>query len=361
MRAVIFSEVGQELAVEDVEALDPGPHDVVVRIEATGLCGTDLHLLRGSLPHPAPAVMGHEAAGCVEAVGSAVARVRVGDRVVASPAPCCGACWYCSQGEPSLCEALGRLLMTPRVRRKDGSKASGMVGLGSFADMMTVDESSVVAVQTDLPAEQLALVGCGVTTGLGAALVRARVQPGATVAVIGCGAVGLSVVQGARIAGAARIIGIDLNDQKRAVSLRVGATDAIDPSEGDVGKQVRELTGGRGVDYAFEAVGRSDTTAQAIEIARPGGSIVIVGAPAPDDRLDIPLAEFFMAEKKVMSTRFGTVDIRRDFPRFVRLAETGQLDLASLVSRVVTLDDSAVATAFDDLERGETIRTVFVP
>ncbi len=361
MQATVFSEVGKAPSVEEVDPIEPGRNDVVVRIAASGVCASDHHVLLGSLPFPTPLILGHEAAGTVEAVGSGVTRVSPGDRVIASPDPCCAVCWYCAQGQPTLCEALPRISTTPRVRRADGSIAFGMVGLGTFAEFMTVDEASVVPVETDLPFEQLALIGCGVTTGVGAVLVRARVQAGSSVVVVGCGGVGLSVIQGARIAGAETIVAIDPVEARRKAALGMGATAGFDPGEGDAADRVRSLTDGRGADYVFEAVGRPETCVQSIDLARPGGTFVLVGAPAPGDRLDISLWEFFGDAKTVMTTRFGSVDIRRDIPRFVKLAESGLLDLASLVTRTAPLETGEVNAAFTALERGEAVRTVLVP
>jgi S-(hydroxymethyl)glutathione dehydrogenase/alcohol dehydrogenase len=254
-----------------------------------------------------------------------------------------------------------RITAIPRASRGDGTAAFSMVGLGTFADMMTVDEASVVKVETDLPDEQLALVGCGVTTGVGAALVCAEVQPGSSVGVVGCGGVGLSVIQGSRIAGAVQIIAVDPIESRRVAAVASGATAVIDPGDGDVLEQVRSLTGGRGVDYSFEVVGRPSTTHDAISMARPGGTVVIVGAPGPTDRLDLSLWDLFIAQKTVKTTRFGSVHIRRDIPRFVALAEAGLLDLASLITGVVPLETETVNQAFEALESGTAVRTVFTP
>src|SRR5215218_4530388 len=209
MRAAVYVEQDQPLVVEELTALDPGPSDVVVQIGASGVCHSDLSVSNGTLPLPPPAILGHEGAGTVEWVGSEVTRVKKGDRIVATFVPACGACWYCVHGRSNLCEETGAVMMVPRANRADGTPVPGFTGLGTFSDTMTISESQAVKVETDLPDDQLALIGCGVTTGVGAALNTAEVEPGSSVAVIGCGGVGQAVIQGARIAGAGRIIAVD--------------------------------------------------------------------------------------------------------------------------------------------------------
>src|SRR5881397_240994 len=252
MKAAMCLEQDQPLAVEDVTPLDPGPDDVIVRITASGVCHSDLSVINGTLP-AGKVVLGHEGTGVVEKVGADVTRLAVGDRVIGSFIPACGVCWYCLHGQSNLCAETYSVMFMPRVRRANGEELQAMTGLGTFAEMMTVSHHSVVKVESDLPDEQLALIGCGVTTGVGAALNTAAVAPGSTVAVFGCGGVGQSVVQGARIAGAARIVAVDPVELKRTSALRLGATDALDPTEGDAVEQIRSLTGGHGVDYAFDA------------------------------------------------------------------------------------------------------------
>ncbi|HMC52539.1 MAG TPA: Zn-dependent alcohol dehydrogenase, partial [Acidimicrobiales bacterium] len=300
MRAAIFTGVDEPLSVEKVEPIAPGPRDVVVRVAASGVCHSDLSIARGYVAFPPPTVLGHEGTGEVLEVGREVQRVAVGDTVVASFVPACGSCWFCLRDQSNLCETSLGMSVTPRVRRSDGSQASCMTGLGTFAEAMTVDESSVVKVETDLPPEQLALIGCGVTTGVGAALNTARVRPGSTVAVIGCGGVGQSVLQGARIAGAARIIAVDPVELKRKTAEQLGATDLVDPSKGDPVQQVLDLTGGRGADYSFEVIGLSETVQQAYAMARRGGTAVIVGMPRSESTVTLPGFSLFYDEKKLM-------------------------------------------------------------
>ena len=222
-------------------------------------------------------VLGHEGAGTVREVGDEVTKVKAGDRIVASFIPACGTCWFCLHDASHLCDNEMHVMMSMRGNRPDGSQYMAMTGLGTFAEAMTCNESSIVKIESDLPDEQLALIGCGVTTGVGAALNTAAVQPGSTVAVIGCGGVGQAVIQGARIAGASRIIAVDPVEMKRKTAEQLGATDFVDPSAGDPVAQVQQLTGGRGVDYAFEVIGLPETTLQAYNMIRKGGTAVMVG------------------------------------------------------------------------------------
>jgi S-(hydroxymethyl)glutathione dehydrogenase/alcohol dehydrogenase len=358
MRAAVFTTVNQPLSVEDVTALDPGERDVVVRVGASGVCHSDLSISRGYTGGGGPQILGHEGAGVVEEVGSGVTRVKVGDRIIASFAPSCGRCFFCLRDQANLCSGSYGLMTVPRVKRADGSLAHCMTGLGTFSEYMTLDESSVVKVQTDLPDEQLALIGCGVTTGVGAALNTAKIVPGSSVAVIGCGGVGQSVIQGARIAGAGHIIAIDPVELKRKTAEQLGATDLVDPSAGDPVEAVKALTGGRGADYAFEVIGLPETIEQAYKSARRGGTVVIVGMPRVDAKVTLSAWGLFYDEKRTLGCYYGSAQVQRDFPRFVELVETGRLDIGSMVSRRIKLDE--VNDAFRAMEAGEVIRSVIV-
>jgi S-(hydroxymethyl)glutathione dehydrogenase/alcohol dehydrogenase len=358
VKVAIAYDVGQPLVVEDHPVPDIGPRDVAVRIAASGICHTDLVVLAGGSPTPMPVVAGHEACGTVEAVGPEVRRVRVGDRVLASVSPACGSCWWCLRGMTNMCERGPLLRNQPRFHTSDGRPVFPVAGCGSFAEAMVVDEASVVPVQTDLPDEQLALLGCGVTTGLAAALVTGDVQPGSSVAVIGCGGVGQSVVQGARIAGASMIIAIDPAADRRNASLRLGATHGIDPTEQDPVAQVRELTSGRGADYTFEAVGKPALMTQAYEMARNYGSVVLIGMPDFSESFTISAASAVFSCKRILGTAVGGAQILRDFPRFIGFAESGQLDIGSMVSHRITLDQ--VNDGIAAMERADGTRTVIV-
>lgn len=358
MKAAVAYESGTPLVVEDLELPAVGPRDVLVRIAASGVCHTDLNVIDGLSALPLPMVPGHEACGTVEEVGGEVRRVKPGDRVLASVSPACGSCWWCVNGHSNHCELKSKVSATPRFTLPDGRSAPALCGCGTFAEAMVVDEASVVAVQTDLADEELALLGCGVTTGLGAALNTAEVRAGSSVAVIGCGGVGQAVVQGASIAGAATIIAIDLSASRRQASLDAGATHAIDPAEGDVVAQVRALTSGRGVDYSFEAVGIPELMVQAFDMARTAGVVTLVGMPPKDAQLTLPATSAIFSGKRLAGSVVGGAQILRDFPRFIRLAEAGRLDLGSMVSHRIALAD--INDGIERLRRTDGLRTVIV-
>jgi S-(hydroxymethyl)glutathione dehydrogenase/alcohol dehydrogenase len=358
VRAAVFEEIGAPLSVEHVTPGEPGPRDVVVRVMASGVCHSDLSVVDGTIPLRKPAILGHEGAGLVESVGTQVTRVAPGDRVIASFIPACGACRACLAGRSNLCDATRAISRQRRGARADGSALQPMSGLGTFAEAMVCDEMSIVKVETDLPDEQLALIGCGVTTGVGAVLNTAQVEPGSSVAVVGCGGVGQSVVQGAGIAGAGRIIAIDPVAMKRETALALGATDAIDPADGSVVEQVHALTDGVGVDYAFEAIGNPAMIREAFELTRPGGACVVVGVPRADADLSFPAMGLIFGERRVLGSLYGSAQVRRDFPRLVRLAESGELQLDAMVSRRIHLHE--VNDAFAALRAGEVIRSVIV-
>jgi S-(hydroxymethyl)glutathione dehydrogenase/alcohol dehydrogenase len=356
MKAAVYVGDSTSLSIEQLQPSPPGPRDLIVEIGASGVCHSDLSIMRGYVPVPPGMVLGHEGAGRVVEVGAEVSRVKKGDRVVASFVPACGACWHCLREQSELCERENEVSMQMRGSRPDGSPYFCMTGLGTFSDTMTVDEASVVKVDTDLPDAQLALIGCGVTTGVGAALNTAKVRPGSTVAVLGCGGVGQAVIQGARIAGASRIIAIDPQELKRKTATRLGATDVIDPSKADPVEQVKALTGGRGTDYAFEVIGLPETILTTYNMARRGGEVIIVGMARFDAQFSLPAFGIFFEQKTVRGCKYGSAQVRRDFPRFVDLIETGRLDTSSMVSKTIKLDN--VNDAFRAMEAGEVIRSV---
>jgi S-(hydroxymethyl)glutathione dehydrogenase/alcohol dehydrogenase len=356
MRAAVFTETGGDLSIENVEPAPPGPRDVVVELGASGVCHSDLSLKNGYVGIMPGTILGHEGTGRVVEVGAEVSRVQPGDRIIASFIPACGTCWYCLHDESHLCDTEMAVMMSMRGARPDGSQYMAMTGLGTFAEAMTCNEASIVKIESDLPDEQLALIGCGVTTGVGAALNTAEVQPGTTVAVIGCGGVGQAVIQGARIAGASRIIAVDPVEMKRKTAEQLGATDFVDPSAGDPVAQVQQLTGGRGVDYAFDVIGLPETTLQAYNMIRKGGTAVMVGMTRAEAQLTIPTFDLFFNEKTLKGSKYGSGQVRRDFQRFIDLIETGRLDTSTMVSRTIALDE--VNEAFRAMEAGEVIRSV---
>jgi S-(hydroxymethyl)glutathione dehydrogenase/alcohol dehydrogenase len=358
MRAAIWTGVDEALSVEEVTPLPPGSGEAVVRIDASGVCHSDHAVIHGKLPWEPPAILGHEVSGTVIEVGPDVTRVSVGDRVISSGLPACGECFMCVGGQPHLCELTFVISASPRAIRADGSKVTTFASLGGFAEMMTVPEVSLVPVRTDLPAEQIALIGCALTTGVGSVFNTAQVPPGATVTIVGLGGIGLSAVQGARIAGASRIFAVDPIAHKREAARVQGATDLIDPADGDPVEQIRALTAGRGTDHALEAVGRTDALLTAYRCARRGGVVTMVGMPPADSSLTLPGLELFLDAKEIRVSNMGSAQIRRDFPRLVALAENGRLDIASMITRRIDLD--AINDAFRAMDAGEEIRTVIV-
>jgi S-(hydroxymethyl)glutathione dehydrogenase / alcohol dehydrogenase len=338
MRVAVAYDAGQPLVLEDLPVPVLGPRDVLVRLTASGICHTDLNVINGLSALPLPIVPGHEGCGIVEETGSEVRRARVGDRVLASVTPACGACWWCVRGMSNHCELNPDVKAAQRFELKTGQRAAAVCGCGTFAEAMVVHEASVVPVRTDLPDSELALLGCGVTTGLGAALNTAAVTPGSSVAVIGCGGVGQAVIQGARIAGAAVIIAIDPVPARREAAARAGATHAVDPAAASPVEQVRALTEGRGADYAFEVVGRPELMVQAFDMARTAGTVTLVGMPALTDTLTLPAIQAVFSGKRLAGSVVGGAQILRDFPRFIRLAEAGLLDLGSMISHRIKLE-----------------------
>ena len=358
MRAAVAYEPGKPLVLEDLAVPAVGPRDVLVRIAASGICHTDLTVIRGLSALPLPIVPGHEACGTVEEVGPEVRRVKPGDRVLASVSPACGSCWWCLNEMSNHCEMGPKVQAAKRFEVASGQKAGAVCGCGTFAEAMVVDEASLVPVETALPDEQLALLGCGVTTGVGAALNTARVTPGSSVAVIGCGGVGQSVVQGARIAGASMIIAVDPADGRRLASLELGATHVVDPRQADPVEQVRDLTGGRGADFTFEVVGQPELMVQAFNMARVEGAVTLVGMPARNATFTLPAIPAVFSGKRIAGSAVGGSQILRDMPRFIRLAETGQLRLESMISHRIKLEEINEGIAL--LDRAEGVRTVIL-
>jgi S-(hydroxymethyl)glutathione dehydrogenase/alcohol dehydrogenase len=358
MRAAVAVGVNVPLVIEDLEITGFSPHDVVVQVTASGVCHSDVNPLRGRSPAPGwPVILGHEGTGMVAEVGAQVESLRVGDRVIGSFVPSCGHCRWCVDGQTNLCPDF---FAAPRsvLSRSDGTPVYSFDALGTFADQMVVSQRSVVKVETDLPAEQVALIGCGVTTGVCAVLNTAKVPAGASVVVLGAGGVGQSVVQGARIAGASTIIAVDPVEIKREMAIRMGATHALDPSVIDTLAAVRELTKGYGTDFAFETAGRPDTARDGFSMLRRGGTLTLVGA---NDAAAMPqwgLKEWMISEKRVLGSLYGSAQVHRDFPRLIRMAEAGLLQLDSMVSRRLSLHD--INDGLGAIERGEVIRSVVV-
>jgi len=363
MRAALLEASGSDLRVDHVTIEDPRPGHVLVRIAGCGVCHSDLSLVDGTFPCPVPVVLGHEAAGVVEAVGAAVDEVAVGDHVVLTACPPCGACYWCVRGEASLCVASQAIQTntfpdgTTGLARGDALVYRGL-GVAGFAEYAVVPARAAVKIPTDVSLEIASVIGCAVQTGVGAVLNTARVEAGATVLVMGLGGIGLSVVQGARVAGAARIIAADPVAHRREAAARFGATDVIDPGAEDVLARVQSLTG-VGVDYAFDAAGRARLVELGITATRPGGTTVSVGAASLEETITISTpALFTVSERKLIGCVLGSCNALRDIPRLVALWQAGQLDLAGLVTRQRPLAE--INLAMDDLRAGRGIRTVLV-
>jgi S-(hydroxymethyl)glutathione dehydrogenase/alcohol dehydrogenase len=350
---------GEPLTIELVDSRPLADSAVRVSVDASGVCHSDLTILRNGMGGLAPVILGHEACGTVLEVGSLVRHVKPDDRVIGSFVPVCGSCWNCVNARTQFCTQLIPIALKAHWTNQEREPVWSMSGLGTFSEEMVVDQSSVVVVESDLPAEQLALLGCSVMTGIGAVLNTAAVPPGSTVAVIGCGGVGQFVVQGAKIAGAVRVIAIDPIQAKREAALLNGATDLIDPTKGSAVEEVMALTGGRGVDFAFEVVGMPHLIHAAFQMCRVGGSTVAVGMPTDGATLTLNAAEIFSTEKRIIGSFYGSGQVRRDFHRLIAYVESGALDLQRAVSRTIQLDE--VNAALDSLESGDDIRTVIVP
>jgi S-(hydroxymethyl)glutathione dehydrogenase/alcohol dehydrogenase len=355
VNAAFFVEPGGPLLVDKVTARPPGPRDVVVKLGAAGICHTDAIVSSGVLPCP-PAILGHEGAGTVEWVGADVTGLRVGDRVIGLTISRCGTCANCRRGAPYLCPTAG-LFGEPRAVRGDGTELVTTNGLGTFAEAMTVSADGVLAVRTEIPDEQLALVGCAITTGYGAVHNAAAVAAGATVVVIGCGGVGQAVVQASRIAGAARVIAVEPVAAKRELALRLGATDALDPSGGgSIADAVRDL-GLDGADHVFDTVGSTSTVRDSYAALRRGGGVVVIGIG--DLRTDYAVPGSLVIDaKQVMGCVFGNADVDRDVPRIIELIERGELDVEAMIGEVIELHAAPTALAALHDGAGSGLRTV---
>ncbi|MBI3832251.1 MAG: Zn-dependent alcohol dehydrogenase [Planctomycetes bacterium] len=362
-RAAVLSEPNTPFRIEELDLEAPRAGEALVKVAACGVCHSDWHLVTGATKHPLPLVAGHEGAGVVEAVGPGVTRVKPGDHVALNWAPNCGTCFYCTHGRPSLCEAYtaptwaGTMMDgTPRLSR-NGKPVYHYCALASFSERAVVPQECCVPLDRRVPFPVAALIGCAVTTGVGGVLNTAQVAAGSSVAVFGAGGVGLSIVMGARLAGAARIVAIDRADAKRTIAKQFGATDALLAGP-DVVAQIRALTGGRGADYVFEAIGIPALQEQCVEAARPGGTIVFSGIAPMGSATNIPGAILTRQEKTVMGSYYGTADTARDFPRFAELFLQGKLPLDRLVSRTFKLEE--INEAFAEMLKGETARGVIV-
>lgn len=358
MKAAVFREVNQPLTIEEVQIDKPKPREVLVRTAATGVCHSDLHFIDGFYPIPTPVILGHESAGIVEAVGSDVSYVQPGDHIITCLSVFCGHCDYCTEGRLSLCESMEMQRGKEDIPRlsQDSQRVGQFAQLSSFAEQMLVHEHALVKVTKDMPLDRAALIGCAVMTGVGAVFHTAAVEPGATVAVFGCGGVGLACINGAAIAGAGRIIAVDPMPSKLELAKNFGATDVINASETDPVAQIKEWTGG-GVHYAFEAVGLKVTAEQSFQALRTGGTSTIIGMIPVGTQIELHGPEF-LNEKKMQGSKMGSNRFRTDMPRLIDFYMAGKLKLDEMISQRIHLDQ--INDAMDELHKGSIARSVIV-
>lgn len=354
MRAAVMIDTSGALTIVDLVIDKPRNHEVLVRTVGSGLCHSDLHYLDHpglAATLPLPALLGHECAGIVEEVGSDVTYVKPGDHVITCLSAFCGECEFCLCGRPVLCSQSPRMRgpgSKPRLTFEGGEPVTQLAGIAGFAEQLLVHEHAVVKIDPDYPLDRAAIIGCGVATGLGSVLNSAAVRPGSTVAIIGCGGVGLAIVQGAVIAGARRVIVIDTHASKFELARSLGATDCVDASNGDPVEEIVEMTLG-GVDYSFEAIGLKSTAQQSFEMLRPGGIATIVGL-GRGQSCEIDMVKLVGGERSVKGSMMGSGPFRSDLPRYIELDQQGRLNLGAMIDSQITLDD--IDDGFDAMRQG---------
>jgi len=363
IRAALLREPNRPFEIETLDLDEPKSGEVLVRIAAVGVCHSDWHLASGATKHPMPVVAGHEGAGAVEAIGPDVADIQVDDHVILNWAPSCGRCFYCLRDRPNLCDTYtgpiwaGTMLDgTTRLSLK-GAPVYSYCGLAAFATHTVVPRQSCVVIRKDVPLESACLVGCAVATGVGAAMFTAKVQPGDTVLVFGCGGVGLNVIQGARICGAGQIIAVDTRMEKIWVAKHFGA-QSVFLAEDDIVKIIRDRTGGRGADHVFEAIGNPALQEKAFECVRPGGTLTLAGLAPMGSTTNFPSAVIARQEKTIRGSYYGTVNAQRDFPMLIELYSAGKLNLDDLITRRYSL--AQINDAYRDMLAGQLARGVIV-
>ena len=361
MKAAIFHGAHQQLTIEELELDKPMAREIIVKTAATGGCHSDLHFVDGLYPFPSPAVLGHEAAGVVEEVGELVNYVKPGDHVIACLSVFCGNCEQCLTGHPNLCR-------DPSTRRAPsdppkltfagkGTPVNQFANISSFAERMLLHENAVVKIREDMPLDRAALIGCGVMTGVGAVLNTAKIEAGSTVAVFGAGGVGLAAIQGARIGGARMIIAVDMIESKLGLARELGATHSVNASEGDPVAKIKDMTGGAGVDYSFEAIGLAKVAAQAFDALVAGGTATVIGMIPPGQKVELD-GPSFLREKKIQGSSMGSNRFRVDMPRYIDFYLQGRLQLDEMITRRGKLED--VNEAFRAMKAGEVARTVLI-
>jgi S-(hydroxymethyl)glutathione dehydrogenase/alcohol dehydrogenase len=363
-KAVICREWNKPVVVEEVVFDAPGPNQVLVKIEACGVCHSDLSATNGTMPLPPPLVLGHEGCGSIVQAGPGVSDYAVGDKIVASWIPSCGVCDFCQQGKAVMCVDWGKAFFGPKdgthpVKDPKGNALNLFSGVGVMAEYAVLHRDSLIRIPKDVASDKAALVGCGVMTGVGAAFNRAHVRPGSSCLVIGAGGVGLNVIQGCAIAGAEKVIAVDLGDNKLEFATQFGATHTINPArDGDPVAKAKELTGGLGVDYAFEVIGLGATIAQAYNAVRKGGMAVVIGVSRMQETVTLPTAMMPFDEKVLTGSVYGSGQPKLDIPRLIQLYRKGSLKLDELVTQTYSIEDAP--RAFEDLEKGVNARGVIV-
>jgi len=360
VKAAVMRANNAPVEIEEVVIDAPGPGEVLLKTAASGICHSDLHVIEGGLPMPPPCILGHEPAGVVEAVGEGVTDFVPGDHVIGCITSWCGVCKFCTQGRPYLCptQFAGRPEGSkPRLTEPDGTPIHQFANLSSFAEKMLCPQRSLVKIRDDMPLDRSSLIGCGVTTGLGAALNTVHIPAGASVAVIGCGGVGLAAIQGARITGAGKIIAVDAQSWKFDLAQKCGATDCVDATDGDPVAAVQALTAG-GADFVFECIGLVPTVQQAIGMTGRGGPAVLVGVVPVTQLVPISAADLTLQEKKVTGSYMGSNRFRFDMPKYVEFYLDGRLHLDEMISSRISLDE--INDAFDQMRKGAAARQVIV-
>ena len=360
MKAAVFHGPKLPLSIEDVELDKPQEREVLIKTVASGVCHSDLHFVEGLYPYPAPAVLGHEAAGIIEEVGKQVTYVKPGDHVICCLSVFCGMCDQCMSGHPNRCSNKAATQRNPndkpRISQK-GKPVNQFLDISSYCEKMLLHENAVVKIREDLPLDRAALIGCGVTTGVGAVLNTAKIEPGSTVAVFGAGGVGLAAIQGARIAGARKIIAIDMFEGKLAMAKRLGATDTVDASSSDPVDEIRKMTDGAGVDYSFEAIGLKKVAEQAFLALKPGGTATVIGMIPVGQKVELD-GYMFLTERKLQGSNMGSNRFRIDMPKYIDFYLQGRLNLDDMISQRGKLED--VNDAFRAMKAGEVARTVLM-
>jgi Zn-dependent alcohol dehydrogenase len=361
MKAAVCYEFGKPLVIEDLALDPPQAGEVKVQVAAVAICHSDVHLVRGEWANWSvnpPVVAGHEAAGVVLDVGPGVTRVAPGDRVVISLLRSCGRCFYCTLGEPFLCEGKFALAREKRIHNRNGEPINQGISTGAFAEAVVVDQSQVAPIPDEMPLDRACLLACGVITGFGAVINTVQVRPGNSVVVIGTGGVGLNTVQGARVSGAYPIIAVDVLDQKLEAARTFGATHTLNAKQVDVAAEVRQLTGGRGADYSFVTVGNPAALAQSLGLVRRNGTVVAVGMPGTGATVAIPMGDFVHNGQRIIGSKMGSTRLNVDVPRLVALYQSGQLKLDELITGRYPLEH--INEAIESMERGEALRNVII-